>query len=96
MNTAIIIQTLKREASNGVWQLLLKIMCEIFSLFLPTAFQFSFGPVSRIGNEATDGISTLDIAVPVMISTNPPDSLLSAETIVTVTVTGGSATGRSI
>ena len=67
-----------------------------FLFFLPTAFQFSFGPVSRIGNEATDGSSTLDIAVPVMISINPPSDLLSAETIVTVTVTGGSATGRSI
>ena len=91
MNT-IIIQALKGEANDGVWQL---ILCEIFS-FLPAAFQISFGPVSRIGNEATDGSSTLDIQVPVMISINPPTTLLSAETIVTTTVTGGSATGRSI
>ena len=90
MNT-IIIQALKGEA-NGVWQLLLK----IYFFFLSAAFQFSFGPVSGTGNEATDGSSTLDIAVPVMISVNPPDGLLSAETIVTVTVTGGSATCRSI
>ena len=68
---------------------------EIFS-FLPTAFQISFGPVSRIGDEATDGSSTVDIIVPVMISINPPTALLSADTIVTITVTGGSATGRSI
>ena len=61
---------------------------------LPTAFTFSFGSVSRTGDEATDGSTTLDIQVPVEITINPPTALLTADTIVMVSVTGGTATGR--
>ena len=63
---------------------------------MPTDFQFSFGQPSRNGNEATDGSSTLDIAVPIDITVIPPTALLSADTIVEVSVSGGSATCMSI
>ena len=53
------------------------------------AFQFSFEQVTD-GSEATPGV---DITVPVMItSTNPPTAILTADTIVTVSVSGGNAT----
>ena len=57
-------------------------------------FQFSFGQVSLTGDEATDGSPTLDVAVPVVINIIPPNALLSADTIVTLSVAGGNATGR--
>ena len=57
-------------------------------------FQFSFGQVSLTGDEATDGSPTLDVAVPVVINIIPPNALLSADTIITVSVSGGNATGR--
>ena len=66
---------------------------------LPAAFMFSFGQVSRTGDEGTDGApsSTLDIAVPIVIAiNNPPNNLLSDDTIVEVSVSGGSATCMSI
>ena len=78
------------ETNGGVWEVLLK----IFS-FLPAAIQLSFGPASRTGNEATDGLSTVDIVIPVVININPPTTLLSADIVVTISVLGGSATGRS-
>ena len=63
---------------------------------LPAAFTFSFGQVSRTGDEGTDGApsSTTDIQVPVEITIDPPSAFLSADTIVMVSVSGGSATGR--
>ena len=65
-------------------------------VLFPTAqtFQFSFGQVSRTGDEATDGSPTLDVAVPVMINIIPPNALLSTDTIVTLSIAGGNATGR--
>ena len=65
---------------------------------MPAAFTFSFGQPSRNGNEATDGAlsSTTDIQVPVVITIDPPDAFLSADTIVMVSVSGGSATCMSI
>ena len=64
--------------------------------FHAASFQFSFGPVSRIGNEATDGSTTLDIAVPVVAHIfNPPNNLLTSDTVIILSVTGGSATSRS-
>ena len=65
---------------------------------MPTDFQFSFGQPSRNGNEATDGApsSTLDIQVPIDITIVPSTALLSADTIVEVSVSGGSATCMSI
>ena len=66
--------------------------------FGSAAFQFSFGQPSRNGNEATDGApsSTLDIAVPVEITISPSEAILSADTFVIVSVSGGSATRMSI
>ena len=58
--------------------------------------QFSFGQVSGTGDEATDGSPTLDVAVPVVINIIPPNALLSTDTIITISVTGGNATGRSM
>ena len=61
---------------------------------------FSFGAVSLVpfspsdGTEATAGQSVLDLAVPVIISIN--SSFLQSDTIVTISVSGGSATGRFI
>ena len=65
-------------------------------VLFPTAqiFQFSFGRVSGTGDEATDGSPTLDVAVPVVINIIPPNALLSADTIVTLSIAGGNATGR--
>ena len=57
--------------------------------------QCSFGPVFRAGNEATDGSTTLDIGVPVFAEIIPPIALLPTDTVVTVSVSGGNATGRS-
>ena len=68
----------------------------LFVFFFFAAFQFSFGQVSRTGDEATDGSGTLDIAVPVVININPSSVLLSADTIITVSVSGGNATRRSM
>ena len=66
-------------------------VCVFFFVFF-AAFQFSFGQVSRTGDEATDGSGTLDIAVPVVININPPSAFLSADTIITVSVSDGNAT----
>ena len=79
-------------------------MCVYFeeknsAALLPAAFTFSFGQVSRTGDEATDGAlsSTLDIAVPIVTTIiNPPNNLLSDDTIVVVSVSGGNATCMSI
>ena len=78
------------ETNDGVWEVLLK----IFSSF-PAAIQLSFGPASRTGNEATDGLSTVDIVIPIVINISPPTTLLSADIVVAISVLGGSATGRS-
>ena len=79
------------ETNGGVWEVLLKIFSS-----LPAAIQLSFGPASRTGNEATDGLSTVDIVIPVVININPPTTLLSADIVVAISVLGGSATGRSV
>ena len=65
---------------------------------LPAAFTFSFGQVSRTGDEGTDGApsSILDIQVPIDITIVPSTALLSADTIVEVSVSGGNATCMSI
>ena len=68
----------------------------VFSCCFSAAIQFRFGQVSRTGDEATDGSTTLDVAVPVMTTIVPSTALLSADTIVIVLVTGGNATGRLI
>ena len=78
------------ETNSGVWEVLLKIFSS-----LPAAIQLSFGPASRTGNEATDGLSTVDIVIPIVINISPPTTLLSADIVVTISVLGGSATGRS-
>jgi len=79
------------ETNGGVWEVLLKIFSSS-----PAAIQLSFGPASRTGNEATDGLSTVDIVIPIVINISPPTTLLSADIVVTISVLGGSATGRSI
>ena len=68
----------------------------VFLAFLPAAFQFSFGLIPRSGDESTDGPTTLDVAVPVMVSIiNSSTNLLTADTVITVSVSGGNATSRS-
>ena len=80
------------ETNGGVWEVLLKIFSS-----LPAAIQLSFGPASRTaGNEATDGLSTVDIVIPIVINISPPTTLLSADIVVAISVLGGSATGRSV
>ena len=59
-------------------------------------FRFSFGQVSRTGDEATDGSGTLDVAIPVVINIDPPTYVLSADTVITVSLSGGNATRRSM
>ena len=59
-------------------------------------FRFSFGQVSRTGNEARDGSGTLDVAIAVVINIDPPTYLLSADTVITVSLSGGNATRRSM
>ena len=59
-------------------------------------FRFSFGQVSRTGDEATDGSGTLDVAIAVVINIDPPTYLLSADTVITVSLSGGNATRRSM
>ena len=64
--------------------------------FHAASFQFSFGPVSRTGDEATDGSTTMDVAIPVVANIfNPPNNLLTSDTVIILSVTGGSATSRS-
>lgn len=56
--------------------------------------QFSFGQTILLaGNEAIAGTSTL---VPIVLSINPPTTILQSENVVTVSVTGGGATRRSL
>ena len=63
---------------------------------MPAAFTFSFGSVSRIGDEGTDGPTTQDIIVPIVITIDPPTDFLLVNTVVMVSVSGGNATGRLI
>ena len=65
---------------------------------MPAAFTFSFGQVSRNGDEGRDGplTNTLDIEVPVDLAIDPPSVLLPTDTVVMVSVSGGNATGRLI
>ena len=69
-------------------------------VFFSADIQFSFGTVSPVspsdGTEATAGQSVLDLAVPVIITINPSTSFLQSDTIVTISVSGGSATGSFI
>ena len=65
--------------------------CTYFSPF-SAAFQFSFGQVTN-GSEATSGV---DIAVRVIINIIPPTAFLPTDTVVTISVSGGTATGRLI
>ena len=78
------------ETNGGVWEVLLKIFSSLLA-----AIQLSFGPASRTGNEATDGLSTVDIVIPIVINISPPTTLLPADIVVAISVLGGSATGRS-
>ena len=65
--------------------------------FYAASFQFSFGPVSRVGNESTDGSTTLDVAVPIVAHIiNPPNNLLPDHTVIALSVSGGSATSTSV
>ena len=69
---------------------------------LPADFEFSFGQVSRIsgagsdGNEATDANTPSDIGVGIMLNIVSTANFLSADTNVTVTVSGGTATGMPL
>ena len=65
--------------------------CTYFPPF-SAAFQFSFGLVTD-GSEATSGV---DIAVRVIINIIPSTALLPTDTVVTVSVSGGTATGKLI
>ena len=71
-----------------------------FVYSLSAGIQFSFGTVSPVspsdGSEATSGQSILDLAVPVVITIEPSNSFLQSDTIVTVSVSSGNATGRFI
>ena len=58
------------------------------------AIQFSFGQTILLaGNETIAGTSTL---VPIVLSVNPPTTILESTNVVTVSVTGGNATRRSM
>lgn len=58
------------------------------------AIQFSFGQTILLaGNETIAGTSTL---VPIVLSINPPTTILESTNVVTVSVTGGNATRRSM
>lgn len=58
------------------------------------AIQFSFGQTILLaGNEAIAGTSTV---VPIVLSINPPTTILQSENVVTVSVTGGGATRTSM
>ena len=58
------------------------------------AIQFSFGQTILLaGNEAIAGTSTV---VPIVLSINPPTTILESTNVVTVSVTGGNATRRSM
>ena len=59
---------------------------------LPAAFQFSFLQPAT-GSEAT---ANVNVAVPIMMTTNPSGAILTQDTIVEITISGGSATGRLI
>lgn len=62
---------------------------------LPAAIQFSFAPITlaTTENEATHSQSMMDIVVPVVFNISPSTAVLSADTIVTISVQpGGSAT----
>ena len=61
---------------------------------LPAAIQFSFAPITlATENEATHSQSMMDIVVPVVFNISPSTAVLSADTIVTISVQpGGSAT----
>ena len=51
------------------------------------AIQFSFGQTILLaGNETIAGTSTL---VPIVLSINPPTTILESTNVVTVSVTGG-------
>ena len=65
------------------------------NLFIPTltAFEFSLRPLLTTGDEATDGATTMDMAVLIVINTIPPGNLLRRAVIIDVRVTGGNATG---
>ena len=72
----------------------------IFIYSLSAGVQFSFGTVSPVspsdGSEATAEQAVLDLAVPVVITIEPSNSFLQSDTIVTVSVSSGNATGRFI
>lgn len=58
------------------------------------AIQFSFGQTILLaGNETIAGTSTL---VPIVLSINPPTTILESTNVVTVSVTGGNATRTSM
>ena len=67
---------------------------------LPADFEFSFGQVSRTmgtgrdGNEATDANTPSDIGVGIVLNTTA--NFLTGDTNVTVTVSGGTATGMPL
>ena len=78
----------------------------VYCCFLPSAsllpadFEFSFGQVLRIvgagsdGSEASDANTPSDIGVQIVLNTTA--NFLTAITIVTVTVSGGTATGMPV
>ena len=65
-------------------------------------FEFSFGQVSRLvgagsdGNEATDGSTASDIGVQIVLNIVSGANFLTADTFVTVAVSGGTATGMPV
>ena len=69
---------------------------------LPADFEFSFGQVSRLvgagsdGNEATDGSTSSDIGVGIVLNIISSANFLTADTNITVTVSGGTATGMPV
>ena len=66
-----------------------------FTLLLSAAqtFLFSFGQTTPDNvNETT----ALRVTVPIVMTTTPPDEVLLTDTIVNISVTGGSATCMSI
>ena len=65
--------------------------CTYFSPF-SAAFQFSFGQATD-GSEGTSGV---DIAVRIVINSIPSNAVLLTPTVVIVSVSGGTATGRLI
>ena len=61
------------------------------------AIQFSFGQITLLADiEAIAGTSTVDALVPIVLSINPPTTILQSENVVIVSVTGGDATRRSL